>query len=102
MLGISKRIPVDIMVTDGTINLPSSMLLAVSPVSDSFTHNQKLSFTATITNLMTGSHPEVRINYSILTGNGSSIFLGSDSLNVSTSRTLIKEFQFPNNISEGL
>ena len=102
MLGISKRIPVDIMVTDGTINLPSSMLLSVSPASDSFTREQKLSFTVTVTNLMTGSQPEVRIKYSILNDNNQSpTFLGSDELNVSTSKTLIKEFLFPENISEG-
>ena len=100
--GLGKKIPVSIIITDGRISLLESILLSVSPASDSFTRAEKLSFTATMTNLMTGSNPSVKINYSLLgEKNQSQILLGSENINITTSKTLLKEFSFPENISEG-
>jgi hypothetical protein len=102
VLGLGKKIPVSLIITDGRITLLESILLSVSPASDSFTRSEKFSFTATMTSLMTGSNPSVKINYSILGGkNESQVFLGSDTVNITTSKTLLKEFSFPENISEG-
>ncbi|MEM3585197.1 MAG: hypothetical protein QXJ50_02250, partial [Candidatus Woesearchaeota archaeon] len=99
--GANAQIPTDLMVTNGTINLPSSMVLSASAGKDYFTKSENLSFIIVVTNLMTGSKPNVTLFYYFLIDKNSEIPVGNDSFIITTSKSVVKEFIPMSSIPDG-